>query len=160
VAGAVRGVAGAPFARAAEIARGDQAVRGLLFGQRNALAIDHHLTISAFDTTPGDPPGGQFTHRFRRHVGEHARDLLIAAPVGTTHGVFEMYVLVVALALDAVGQTGLHAALRGDRMRTLGRHQRQNQRFQPAPLGADGGTQTDDQHARSAADDQHPKTSV
>jgi hypothetical protein len=77
--------------------------------------------------------------------------LLVAAPVGTAHGVFEMHVLVVALALDAVGQTGLHAALRGDRMRTLGRHQRQDQRFQAAPLGADGGAQT----GQTAADHQH-----
>jgi hypothetical protein len=150
VAGAVGGVAGAPFLGAAEIPGGDEAVGRVLLGKGHALAVDHHLVVAPPDPVPGHAPGRQLPRRLGRHVGEHAGDQLVAAPVGAAHRVLEMDVLVVPLALDAVGQAGLHAALGGDGMGALGRHQGQDQGFQAAPPDADGGALA----GQSAADDQ------
>ena len=60
-------------------------------------------------------------------MDEHAGDILIVAPVAATDGVFEMHILVVAGALGCIAQTGLHAALGRSRVRTLGRHQAEDE---------------------------------
>ena len=151
VAGAVGGVAGAPLARAAEVARGDEAVGLVALGQRDALAVDDHLVGAALHAVPGHAPGRELAHRLGRHVGEHARDELVAAPVRAAHGVAEVHVLVVAHALEGVAQAGLHAALRRHRVRALGRHQRQHLDAQPAPGRAHRGAQA----GQAAAHDQH-----
>ena len=70
VAGAIRGMAGAPFAGAAEVARGNQAVGGFAFRQRQPLAVDDYLMIPRAHPAPGYAPGGQFTDRLGRDMGE------------------------------------------------------------------------------------------
>ncbi len=96
VAGAVRDVAGAPFLGAAEIAGGDQAVRCGAFGQRYPLAVHHHVVRPLLHAVPRHAPGGQFAHRLRCGMHEHAGDFLVVAPVAAAYGVLEMHILVVA----------------------------------------------------------------
>ena len=62
-----------------------------------------------------------------------------------------MHVFVIAPALETIRQAGLHAALGGDGMRALGRHQRKDQRLQAAPFRRQG----DPLPGQPAADDQH-----
>jgi hypothetical protein len=106
--------------------------------------------VAGLDAVPRHAPGRQFAHRLGRHVGEHARDFLVVAPVAAAHGVLEMHVLVVAGALQGIGQAGLHAALGGGRMRTLGRHQAEDDHLLAALLRCQRGAQT----GQSAADDE------
>ena len=113
VAGAVRHVAGAPFLGAAEIAGGDQAVRHGAFGQRYPLSVHHHVVRPLLHAVPRHAPGGQFAHRLRCGMHEHAGDFLVVAPVAAAYGVLEMHILVVAGSPGGVAQAGLHAALRG-----------------------------------------------
>src|SRR4029078_311994 len=86
-----------------------------------------------------------------RGVHEHAPDLLIGAPVAAAHGVLEVDVLVVALALDDAAEAGLHAALGGLGGGALGRHEREDARLVPASLGADRHAQA----GQAAADHEH-----
>ncbi len=151
VAGAVRDVAGAPLLRAAEVALGDQAVRLVALGEGDLLAVDDHLAVAAGDAAPRHAPGGELAHGLGRGVDEHPHDALVGAPVAAAHRVLEVHVLVVALALDDVAERGLHAALRGRRVRALGRHERQDDGVVAAPLGAD----RDAQPGESAADHEH-----
>ena len=151
VAGAVGDVAGAPLLGAAEVALRDQAVRLVALGERDLLAVDDHLAVAARDAAPRHAPGGELAHRLRRGVDEHAHDALVGAPVAAAHGVLEVHVLVVALALDDVAERRLHAALRGRRVRALGRHEREDDGVVAAPLGAD----RDAQPGQAAADHEH-----
>jgi hypothetical protein len=151
VPGAVGDIAGAPLARAAEIARGDEAVRLVALGERDALAVHHHLVLAALHAVPRHAPGRELAHRLRRGVHEHAHHVLVGAPVAAAHGVGEVHVLVVALAHRRVAEARLHAALRRGRVRALGRHQAQHDRLQAAPAHADRGAQP----GEAAADDQH-----
>ena len=151
VAGAVGDVARAPLLGAAEVALRDQPVRFVALGDGHFLVVDDDVAIALAHAAPGHAPRGEFAHRLGRGVDEHPHDALVGAPVAAAHGVLEVDVLVVALALDHVAERRLHAALRGRRVRTLGRHQRQDDDVVAAPLGADG----DAQAGESAADDQH-----
>src|SRR4029453_19207073 len=135
VAGAVGDVAGAPLLGAAEVALGEQAVRLVALGDRDLLAVDDDVAVALAHAAPRHAPGGQLADGLGRGVDEHAHDLLVGAPVAAAHGVLEVDVLVVALAFDDVAEAGLHAALRGLGVRALGRHQRQDDRLVPAPLG-------------------------
>ena len=158
VAGTVGGVAGAPFARAAKIARGDQAVGFVALGQRDTLAVDDGFVVALAHAVPRHAPGGQFAHGLGRHVGEHAGDQLIAPPVGAAHRILEMHILVVAGALDGVGQACLHAALGGHGMGALGRHQREDAHVQPAaacPYGAAQSGQATANHENIGMPDFH-----
>jgi len=150
VAGAVGGVAGAPLLGAAEVALGDEPVRVVLLGQRHLLAVDDHLAVAAADAAPGHAPRRQLAHRLRRGVDEHAHHVLVGAPVAAADRVLEVDVLVVAVALDDVAEARLHAALRRDGVRALGRDQRQHQRVEAAAPGADRHAQA----GQPAADDQ------
>ena len=123
VAGAVRNKTGAPLVGAAEGALSDQAMGFVALGDGDFLAVDDDVAIALGHPAPGQAPGRQLAHRFGRGIDEHPHDFLIGAPVATADGVFEMNVFVVALTLDHIGKTGLHAALRRGGMRTLGRHQ-------------------------------------
>ena len=141
MAGSVGGVAGAPFFRAAKIARGDQAVCFGGFGDGDPLGIDHGLALTLSNPVPGHAPAGQFAHGLRSGVHEHPRNPLITAPVRALDSVLEVHVLVVTATHDRIGQTGLHAALGGRRMRSLGRYQTEHDDIEPATLDADRGTQ-------------------
>src|SRR5262249_13788033 len=123
VAGAVRDVAGAPPLGAAEIALGEQAVGLVALGDGSLLAVDDDVAVALANAAPRHAPGGKLAHRLGRGVDEHAHDALIGTPVAAAHGVLEMHVLVVTLALDDVAQAGLHSALGGLGVRALGRHQ-------------------------------------
>ena len=151
VTGAVRGIAGAPLAGAAEVAGGDQAVGLVALGEYHPLAIDDRLGAAALDAVPGHAPGRELAHRLGCHVGKHARHELVAAPVGAAHGVLEMQVLVVARAAHGVAEAGLHATLGSHRVRTLGGHQREDAHLQPAAARADRAAQP----GEAAADHQH-----
>ena len=109
---AVSRIAGAPFRGAAEGAGVDQPVLGfVLFGLEGLAALVVGV-LARDDAVPRHAPVGHFTHDDGRGVGEDARDFLIAAPVGTLHGVGEMDVGAVALAHHGVAESRLHAALR------------------------------------------------
>ena len=116
VAGAVRDIAGAPLLGAAKIALRHQAMGLVTLGQRDLLAVDDDLPVAAVDTAPGHAPGCQLTHRLGRGIDKHAHHALVGTPVAAAHGVLEVHVLVVTLALDDIGQRGLHAALRRRRV--------------------------------------------
>jgi hypothetical protein len=151
VAGAVGHVAGAPLLGAAEVALRHGAVGGGLLGDGDLLAVDDDRAVALAHAAPGHAPGGQLAHGLGRGVDEHAHHVLVGAPVAAAHGVLEVHVLVVALALDDVAQAGLHAALGGLGVAALGRHQRQHDGLVPAALGGDGQAQT----GQAAADHQH-----
>lgn len=88
--------------------------------QGHRLPADDGLVGALANAAPGDAPSGQFPHRLGGHMGEDARNLLVAAPVAAADRICEVHILVVALALDAVGQTCLHATLGGHRVGALG----------------------------------------
>src|SRR5262249_57998926 len=115
-------VAGAPLPRPAEIALGEQAVGLVALGDGGLLAIDDDVAITLADAAPRHAPRGQLAHRLGRRVDEHAHHALVGAPVAAAHRVLEVDVLVVALPLDDVAETRLHAALRGLGARALRRH--------------------------------------
>ena len=150
VARSVRHVAGAPLLGAPEVALGDEAVRFVALGDRHLLIVDDDGPVALAHAAPRQAPRGQLAHRLRRGVDEHPHDALVGAPVAAAHRVLEMHVLVVALALDHVAERGLHASLRGRRVRALRRHQRQDDHVVAAALGADG----DAQSGEAAADDE------
>ncbi len=148
VAGAVGDVAGAPLLGAAEVALRDETVRFVALGDGHLLAVDDDVAVTTAHAAPRHAPRGEFAHRLGRGVDEHAHDALVGAPVAAAHRVLEVDVLAVALALDHVAERRLHPALRRGRVRTLGRHQRQDDDVVAAPLGADG----DAQACKPAAD--------
>jgi hypothetical protein len=76
--------------------------------------------VALAHAAPRHAPGRQLAHGLGRRVDEHAHDVLVGAPVAAAHGVLEVHVLVVALALDDVAEARLHAALRGLAVRALG----------------------------------------
>ncbi len=151
VAGAVGDVAGAPLLGAAEVALRDQPLRLGALGDRHLLAVDDDLAVALLDAAPGHAPGRQLAHRLGSGVDEHPDDVLVGAPVAAAHRVLEVYVLVVALALDDVAERRLHAALRRGGVRALRRHQRQDDDVVAATLGADAHAQA----GESAADDEY-----
>src|SRR6516164_9865352 len=106
---AVRDVARAPLLGAAEIALRDEPVRLIALGDRHLLAVNHDLAVALAYAAPWDAPGRELAHRLGRGVDEHPHDLLVGAPVGSTHRVLEVHVLVIALALDHVAERSLHA---------------------------------------------------
>lgn len=83
-------------------------------GRHTLLAVDHDLAL-AFRRTRlhGTPQAAAFAHRLGRRIDKHAHHALIGAPVAAAHGVLEVNILAVALTLDDIAQTGLHAALCG-----------------------------------------------
>ena len=114
---AVSRVTGAPFRGAAEGAGVDEPVFAfLLFGLERlaALIVD---VFARDDAVPRHAPVGHFTHDDGRAVRENAGHFLIAAPVGTLHGIGEVDVGAVALAHDGVAEGRLHTALRRRGMR-------------------------------------------
>ena len=137
MAGAVRYKTGAPFACAAEVALGDQPVRLIALGNDGFLTVDDRLVVAFGDTAPGHTPGGELTGCLGRGVDEHAHDLLIGAPVAAAHRIRKVHVLVVTACLSDVGEARLHAALRGGRVRALGRNQRENDGVVTATLGGE-----------------------
>ncbi len=150
MAGAVRDVTGAPFARAAEVALRHEAMRFVSLGDRHLLAIDDDVAVAALDAAPGHAPRGKFAHGLGSGVDEHAHHSLIGAPVAAANGVLEVHVLVVTLALDDISEARLHAALRGRGVRALRRYQREHQRIVTASLRGDGEAEP----RKAAADDQ------
>ena len=90
----------APLLGAAEVTRRDEAVGLILLGDGDALGIDDDLAIALAHPTPRHAPVGQLAHGLGSGVGEHTRDVLVAAPVAALDGVAEVDVLVVVLALD------------------------------------------------------------
>src|SRR5262245_31572941 len=112
MAGAVGDVTGAPLIGAAKGALRKQAMSLVALGDGDFLPVDDDLAIALAYTAPGHAPGRQFAHRFGRGIDEHSHDVLVGAPVATAHGVLEVHVFVIALAIDDVGETRLHAALR------------------------------------------------
>src|SRR6266542_1860336 len=142
VARAIGHVTGAPLLRAAEVALGQQPVRFVAFRDGNLLAVDDDVTVAPAHAAPRHAPARQLAHGFGRAVDEHPDDLLVGAPIAAANRVFEMNVFVVAQAFNNVGETRLHAALRGAGVRSLRRHQRKNDHVVAAPFGADADTQT------------------
>jgi hypothetical protein len=111
VAGAVRGVTGAPFGGAAEIAGGDAPFPFLGFDLFVFLA---RFVVAAFPrhhTVPRDPPKSHFPDCDGGGFGKQPGDFLIAAPIRTLDGVGEMDVRAIPFAFAAVAQGRLHAAL-------------------------------------------------
>ena len=148
VAGAVGDVAGAPLLGAAEIALRDEAVRLAALGDRHRLAVDDDGAVALAHAAPRHAPRRELAHGLRRRVDEHPNHFLVGAPVAAAHRVLEVDILGVALALDDVGERGLHPALRRRRVRALRRHQRQDDHVVAATLRADG----DPQAGEAAAD--------
>ena len=151
VARAVRHEAGTPLLGTTEVTLADQAGSFLTFGNGDLFTIDNHLAIARGDTAPGHAPSSQFTHSLRRGVHEHANHILVSTPVRTANGIGEVDVFVVANPLNDVSQGCLHAALRRLRVRTLRRHQRQNDGVVTAALGSNCHTQT----SQTATDHQY-----
>ena len=142
VASAVRHEAGTPLLGTTEVTLTDQTSSFLTFGNGDLFTIDNHLAIARGDTAPGHTPCSQFTHSLRRGVHEHANHVLVSTPVRATNGIGEVDVFVVANTLNDVSQGCLHAALRRLGVRTLRRHQRQNDGIMTAALGSYCHTQT------------------
>ncbi len=137
VAGAVRDVARAPLLGAAEVALRNQAVGLGALGDRHRLAVDDDGAVALAHAAPRHAPRRELADRLGRRVDEHPDDLLVRAPVAAAHGVLEVDVLGVALPLDHVRERRLHSALGRRRVRTLGRHERQDDHVVAAALGAD-----------------------
>ena len=118
---AVSRVTGTPFRGAAEGAGVDEPVFAFLFFGLEGLAALIIGVLARDDAVPRHAPMGHFTHDDGRAVREDAGHFLIAAPVGTLHGVGEVDVGAVALAHDGVAEGRLHTTLRRRGMRPAGR---------------------------------------
>ena len=118
---AVSRVTGTPFRGAAEGAGVDKPVFAFLFFGLEGLAALIIGVLARDDAVPRHAPMGHFTHDDGRAVREDAGHFLIAAPVGTLHGVGEVDVGAVALAHDGVAEGRLHTSLRRRGMRPAGR---------------------------------------
>jgi hypothetical protein len=138
VSRAVGHVAGAPFGRAAEVARGDEPAVLFLFFLLELLAALEVHALAGHHAVPGHPPVRQLAHLDGRVVGKEPGHFLVAAPVGALDRVGEVHVRAVALALGAVAQGGLHAAHGGRGMRAPGGHKAQTDGGEARLGGLDG----------------------
>ncbi len=126
MAGPGPGITGAPLRRAAEVPVHDEAVVLLPLLELDPLALDVVAVPAGAHAGPGDAVVGELAHRDRRLLHEDPRDLLVRAPIRAPDRVQVMHVRIVPLALDAVGERGLHASLCSAAVAAARRHQRQD----------------------------------
>ena len=95
-------VAGPPLGRAAEVTMHDEAVILDRLFDLDALTLDEITVLAAPHPRPGHAEVRQFAYGDPCFLGEDARNFLVGAPIGPTHGVEEMQRRVVAVGLHAV----------------------------------------------------------